>query len=200
MQNLSNINIGDTIEFGSYPFWSNGDKEPIKWQVLDKKDDRIFVISKYGLDAKPYHAERETVTWETCTLRKWLNHDFIDAAFTEDEKKQIVLSHVSADPSPKWNIDYGNDTEDYVFLLSAQDAGKKYIDTNTAREISPTPFAASKKVCTYKGLCYWWLRTPGYNFNHAAVVYNSLYPGCSCSVDFNDVAVRPAMWIKIGNQ
>ncbi|MBP3696995.1 MAG: hypothetical protein J6J45_05560, partial [Clostridia bacterium] len=72
---FSDTQVGDYITFGSYEQdndLSNG-KEPIEWLVLDKQDGKVLVISKYALDAKPYNDEYVDVTWETCTLRSWLN-------------------------------------------------------------------------------------------------------------------------------
>ncbi|WP_420907917.1 DUF6273 domain-containing protein, partial [Eubacterium ramulus] len=33
------------------------------------------------------------VLWKDSTMRKWLNNDFYDNAFSENEKKNIVLSY-----------------------------------------------------------------------------------------------------------
>ena len=53
--------------------------------------------------------------WETCTLRKWLNSDFLNSVFTEDEKTKINTVLVSADKNPEFNSDPGSDTQDKVF-------------------------------------------------------------------------------------
>lgn len=34
----------------------------------------------------------EVITWEQCTLRAWLNGDFCNEAFTEEEKAAILVS------------------------------------------------------------------------------------------------------------
>ena len=79
---LKNSKVGDIVYFGTYEQdndTSNG-KEDIEWLVLAKKGNRILVISDKALDRQPYNSSRTRVTWETCTLRKWLNNDFINAA------------------------------------------------------------------------------------------------------------------------
>ena len=67
-----NVKVGDIITFGNY--WQGKDKsagkQPVEWQVLDVKDGKALVISKYGLMNHKYNEERKDVTWETCTLRK----------------------------------------------------------------------------------------------------------------------------------
>ena len=86
------INPGDYISFGSYEQdndTTNG-SEPIDWLVLDKKDSKALIISRYGLDAKVFHKECVEVTWESCDLRGWLNDTFYREAFTVDEQNQIA--------------------------------------------------------------------------------------------------------------
>ena len=89
------------IEFGSYPYVADGTKKPIKWIILKKEKNKALLLSAFGIDAKPYNEEYEDVTWETCTLRKWLNEDFLDAAFTEEEKKRICLTKVKNPDNPR---------------------------------------------------------------------------------------------------
>ncbi len=99
-----NAKVGDIVTFGRYEQdnnTSNG-KEPIEWQVLAKEDNKILVISKYALDGKRYNETDTSVTWETCTLRKWLDSDFKNAAFNATEKSQIPRVTVTADVNPHW--------------------------------------------------------------------------------------------------
>ena len=140
--NIDDINVGDIYVFGAYEQdndKTNG-KEKIEWQVFAKEGTKIFVISKYGLDAQPYNTEFVDVTWETCTLRDWLNDDFINTAFTNAEKAMIPTVTVTADKYPDYETDPGNDTQDKVFLLSIEEAAK-YFDSDTARECEVTEYA-----------------------------------------------------------
>ena len=86
-EELSSANIGDYVTFGTYEQDNNESNgaEEIEWQVLDKKDGKVLLLSKYALDCKQYNAEWEYVTWETCTLRSWLNEEFYKTAFTSKE-------------------------------------------------------------------------------------------------------------------
>ena len=63
---------GDIIKFGKYPQDRNGSKSPIEWLVLDVKGNEALLISRYGLDCKPYDQKFTDTTWEDCDLRKWL--------------------------------------------------------------------------------------------------------------------------------
>lgn len=77
---------GSIVTFGAYEQDNNtgNGKEAIEWLVLDydAANNRALVISLYALDCKPYNTEKKNVTWEKCTLRAWLNNEFIQAAFS----------------------------------------------------------------------------------------------------------------------
>ncbi|MBQ9199632.1 MAG: hypothetical protein IJ141_05585 [Lachnospiraceae bacterium] len=70
----------------------------------------------------PYHDRAESTTWETCSLWKWLNRDFYDT-FTHEEKEYIILSHCDNREVVFDGTIGGNDTGDYVFLLSNKENG-----------------------------------------------------------------------------
>ena len=64
---------------------------PIEWIVLDRQEDRALLLSKYALDAMPFHeVEDWNVTWGDCTLRSWLNGEFLGVAFGDEERMQII--------------------------------------------------------------------------------------------------------------
>ena len=187
---------GDTVFFGEYEQdkdISNG-KEDIAWLVLAKENNKIFVISEKALDCQPYNIEQyANVTWETCTLRKWLNTDFINSAFSSDEKAKISTVTVSADKNPKYGTDPGNATQDQVFLLSITEANK-YFDYDNIKTCRLTDYAAAKTSTGW----YWWLRSPGDYHNLAAYVnFDGSVSNNGYIVSNSSVAVRPAMWISL---
>lgn len=198
---LAKAKPGDTVFLGTYEQdnnTSNG-KEDIAWLVLEVKDGKALVVSKYALDCKQYNTSNTDVTWETCTLRKWLNNDFINAAFSSYEKAMIPTVTVSAD---KNSTNPGNATQDQVFLLSITEANK-YFGSDSARQCKPTDYAFANGAYfnSVNGNCWWWLRSPGvtqYSAHSAAYVHSSggVYESGS-DVDIGTSAVRPAMWISI---
>ena len=96
---LTEIRIGDTVNFGWYEQDNNtgNGKEEIEWLVLDKEGKDILLMSYYALDCQQYNTINEDVTWETCSLRKWLNNDFLNTAFDTDQQSMIKDSLVKAD-------------------------------------------------------------------------------------------------------
>ncbi len=206
IEKIKTANVGDVITFGNYEQDNNSSngKEEIEWIALDKTEDKILVISKYGLDAQPYHQEEKNVTWETCDLRKWLNNTFVNEAFTEEEKSKIVTTNVTADKNPEWNTYAGNDTQDKVFLLSINEA-KRYFSSDEARICALTEYAIEQGA--YKdnnytvdgmGICWWWLRSAGNNQDYAAGVYGINGIGTYGDlVNIDYLSVRPALWIDL---
>lgn len=192
-----------SISFGHYPQKDSGAPKPIEWVKLRKDSDRLLLISKYALDCKPFNTTSTSVTWETCSLRKWLNNEFLNAAFTAEEQKLIPTVTVSADKNPEYSASPGNTTQDRVFLLSIPEVNK-YFKSDEARKCAPTDYAIAQGAYTSssdstggKAACWWWLRSPGRNSNYAAYVSidGSVYFGGSVYSDFD--AVRPALWINL---
>ena len=197
------VSAGDTIEFGRYEQdnnLSNG-AEAIEWLVLDVSDGSALVTSRYGLDAKAYNEEQASVSWETSTIRAWLNGEFYESAFSDDERRLIALTEVNNADNPRYETDGGNDTQDRVFLLSLDEA-QRYFADDDARRLKPTDYAIARGVYVdgANGNAWWWLLSPGSNDTYAAEVYSY----GSIDIDGNYVydyglAVRPALRIKIGN-
>ena len=203
---LKNPKVGDIVYFGAYEQdnnTSNG-KENIEWLVLAKENNRVLVISDKALDCQTYNSSITSVTWETCTLRKWLNTDFVNDAFSDGEKAMIPTVMVSADKNPQYDTDPGNATKDKVFLLSIVEA-EKYFTSDEARKCVPTEYAISNGAYTSdsytkggKATCWWWLRSPGcYQSSAAFVDFDGSVGRGGHYVDNDISAVRPAMWISI---
>ena len=65
------------------------EKEPIEWRVLSVNGEEALLLADKGMDCKHYNEKSEDVTWETCTLRTWLNNEFYNEVFNETEQKAI---------------------------------------------------------------------------------------------------------------
>ena len=189
---------GDYVFFGAYEQdndTSNG-KEDIEWLVLEVKDGKALVISKYALDCKRYNTNYTHVTWETCTLREWLNNNFINSAFSADEKSMIPTVTVSADKNLEYNTNPGNATQDQVFLLSITEANK-YFNTNSARQCELTNYAVANRNSS-NGNYWWWLRSPGsFPYCATSVSSNGGVSEVGRDVDSDIGAVRPVLWIDL---
>lgn len=187
-----NFEVGDTVEFGDY-------HGTVEWLVLDRHDGKALLISKYCLDAKPYNESYTPVTWETCTLRQWLNSNFIDETFSAAEKAIICDTYLQNKGNSEYGTEGGNDTTDKVFLLSIDEA-EKYFANDEARMAKATDYAEEKGayILSSNINSWWWLRSPGRYENRAVHVRGAGSINCSgYSVANDSDGVRPAMWINI---
>ena len=201
-EKIKSAEVGDIVYFGNYEQdndTSNG-AEKIEWQVLAKENNKVLVISKYALDSQHYNTADKDVTWETCTLRTWLNGTFLNSAFSTNEQAAIAQTTVTADGNPEYDTDSGNATTDKVFLLSIDEANK-YFSSDSARQCKPTVFTLANGVW-YEGdgelVHYWRLRSPGGAQDYNAVVSDDGSVACyGFRVDDGGGAIRPAMWINL---
>ena len=196
----SDVSVGDVITFGRYEQdndLSNGD-EDIEWIVLAKEGNQALVISKYALDCKQYDISKSDVTWETCTLREWLNGPFLDA-FSAEERNSMIDTAVTADENPSFDTPPGKDTTDKIFLLSIAEVNQ-YFGSDEARTCAPTEYARARGVFMWKTDCLWWLRSPGSLCDHAALVHGDGSVNTDGRAVYNILGgVRPALWIDLGS-
>lgn len=187
---------GDILSFGKYEQdndTENGN-ESIEWIVLDHQKGFITMISRYALDVQPYHEEPVEITWEESSLRKWLNDDFYNSAFSEAEKAMIIPAHNENPILDGQSVDE-TATDDMVYLLNNTEAGQLF-GSDDARRAEATAYAVQRGADLEDGYASWWLRSSGYDLRNAAYVYsdgavhhNGIY------VSSTQDAVRPVIQI-----
>lgn len=113
--------VGNYVTFGSYPQTKSGtDDTPIDWFVLSRQGSLAELVCWYTLEWKAFDTESTWASWKTCSLRTWLNEDFINGAFSPEE--QELICHV-IEYYPGWEKVHGTGTgQDKVSLLSGYDA------------------------------------------------------------------------------
>ena len=176
----ADITPGDMITFGSWHQEPTAkDSTPIQWCVLEIRDDSALLLSDKALDARPYDLYRTDAAWDTCTLRTWLNTEFLSGAFTPDQQKAILVT----------TLDNGSacpPTEDKVFLLNYPEACRHLSPEKLIAEY--TPYASRKDG--YADTAFSWTREPDR-------MINMLGTECSDLFQISDNAVRPAMWVSL---
>ena len=185
---FKNAKVGDYVKFGNYPQIVDGGSLPIEWQVLARENNKMLVISKYGLEARRFDSSSNN--WEDSEIRQWLNGEFYNRAFTEQEKKLIKGSSFFE------NLFGG--VVDKVFLLSKEEA-EKYFANDDARRCKATDYAKNNGAYDVvgNGYSWWWLRSPiPSNRHHVYGVDIDGLIGCDRVHDVV-VVVRPALWINL---
>lgn len=140
----------------------------------------------------PYHQSDVSVTWETSTIRRWLNGTFINTSFNNTQKANISTTTLKNPNNPISGAAGGNATTDKIFLLSEVEL-KKYIEIQSERVAIYTAYASERGS---EQICDWWLRTPGTANKTTNACTVSGY--CENNKSFRStqkLGVRPAMWI-----
>ena len=191
---LSQCSKGDIVTLGEYEQDNNSSNgsEPIRWRVLKATNDSTMLISQQALDMRPFNDSRKAVTWETSSLRTWLNDDFYNAAFNEGEKmfiKETALENA--------------EDEDKVFLLSSNEAMSLF-SGDDSRKTSNTEYAVRNTDPYYKKFCFWWLRSRSSDRSTeiADIVDGSggmidvgfMEPAASFVDEYH--SVRPVIWVN----
>ena len=107
--------------------------QPIKWRVLNRNGNDALLLADVALDDQKYNTNGEDVTWESSSMRSWLNgygasvnqpktdysrKNFIDSAFTSTQRNAIKTTNVVNNNNIYHRTAGGNNTSDKVFLLS----------------------------------------------------------------------------------
>ncbi len=149
-------NVGDEVTFGIYD-----------WYIIRKSDDGVTLLMKESFTNKAYNNDYTDITWKDCSLRTYLNDDFYNNNFSEEERAKIALTH---------NTNPDNDTDDYIYLLSIAEVQGLSEDIRANGS-------------------WWWLRSPGAYSYFAAVVYDDGYVDTFGCVD-DEYGVRPVINLK----
>ena len=211
------------LEIGKHITYGNYQGEDIVWRVLDKKGDEVLLLSEYGLDAQPFDTSGEgRVLWEDSTIRKWLNDDFYNGAFSENERGNIVLSvsegfEENNVPVHMWRKKpyhyLERKTEDHILLLSYTEMCE-YLVKNTERGYYDPDCGYDELLCypteyteqhLHRALkpdtCGWWLCNPVYDDRGGDDTFTEIEMVSAWGQHDTDVkdsisyAVRPEMWV-----
>lgn len=193
------LKVGQLVNFGRYEQDNNtrNGREAILWRVLAIAGNRALLISHMNLDAMPFNNKRTAVGWQNSTLRHWLNQDFLNAAFTPEERSAIVATMVNHPRNPYYGTGGGADTWDSVFLLSIEEVERLFANRQDMRAQN-TAFAKARKAGDKEGYGWWWLRTAGNEDARAAGVY--IAGGLDVEgngVQVTNGSVRPALWYDL---
>lgn len=191
--------------------------EPLKWRVLDASTGLVvcdsvidsqaynnYIIYSsgeyYGDSEKNHYASN----WEYSSLRKWLNEDFYNTAFSEMQQDRI--QKLTRDNKSTYDSKYdSNPTSDKITLLSYWDVlntsygfSSSSSASDTARQRKSTDYAQCQGCYTrsdsssYSGNSWWWLRSPDFS-DLAAVVDRDGWANYYYLVGDADGGVLPAL-------
>ncbi|MBQ2738579.1 MAG: hypothetical protein IJF38_07800 [Clostridia bacterium] len=191
------MKIGDIITLGTYfktrVTYGEYTVEPIEWQVLDIKDGKALLLSRYALDGGiPYEKVRRDTSWGECNIRAWLNEAFYKVAFDEVDRRKIACVTIPADARNSLSFA----SRDRIFLLSIGEVGS-YLSVEDSA-CHPTDYANDRTalLTSTDGRCAWWLRSAGVDASWAALVdEDGVINDEGFMANRSFFGIRPAMWI-----
>ena len=199
------------ISFGQY-----------KWRVLTMKGNTALLITDDITDiGMPYDMNEncDGVSWESCSLRKWLNDEFLKR-FSEEQRSRILNCRAIPESNPCFHTDAGSQAEDKVFLLSVSEVIQNFGDSGHLKTRPENGWMHggdgfsytiddkynAARQAAYKGEnTWWWLRSPGESKRKAAYVNADGIVFLNGELVFDDggtscvgvrPGVRPALWIQ----
>ena len=199
----TNIQVGDYVYLGR---WEQNDytgdgAESIRWLVIDKSGSLLFLLSDKALAVQPFNAKSDGTAWAGSSLRRWLNYDFYNGAFTKDEMAAIQTTKVEdtidhTHPEVNTASRFSGITEDKVFCLSYLEVREMLSVQQACCDPTTVVVKHKNKIKTQKvdgrATCIWWLRTSAYKNNAMVVAFD----GFSTAYEhYHQVCVRPALWV-----
>jgi hypothetical protein len=178
----------DLMKFGDY-----------KWRVLEVSDGKALLLSEYVLEQRAYFSVADgewdylenvaalATTWADCDLRAYLNGEFLES-FQAEDRARIVPTRLSNQDNPWYGTPGGADTDDFIFLLSIEEALRYFGDSGDLAsrrawtiDESLLEFVVDNENGSYLSDQYnearkaysnptssisydWWLRSPGFDF------------------------------------
>ena len=200
---LEKPEVGDIVVIGSYEqdnVLDNG-TEPLEWIVLEVQEDKAWLMTKYCIDQVIFYPERVPMYWGKSDLRAWMNGEFFETTFTEEEK-EIILTTIVKNDNPHGMKGASADTEDKIYLLSKSEV-LHFMPEMADRVAYPTEYAKSKDITLSPetGSCRWWTRTPGARkMDMCGMRLDGRISAYGMQdVDWPTNTMRPVMWVKVEN-
>lgn len=139
-KNASRLYLGDYVTLGQYEQddnLSNG-PEPIEWKVRAVTGDKAFLTTGEKIAIRSKDETENPVNWESNELRFWLNSEFIQSAFTQDEQKllQETTYHeiVQQCSEPAFGEDPSAEPNLAVCMVGFCDYSKSFYRDNSAED------------------------------------------------------------------
>ncbi len=167
----------EKLVYGNYPQGNNGEIQPLVWNILERTDDGVLLITQDVVDCQPFHETGKAWEWENCSIHNWLNTQFMDKAFSQSEREKISK----------------------IFLLNNEEV-LKYFPSDFSRLAKPTDYAKSKGVLEYDGnkKSWWWVSSHGSGVGHVSFVsYDGFLFMIGRKGNAENYGVRPAIFMTI---
>lgn len=163
-----------------------------------------LLISEEAIDFLEINDDPQSYTWESSSIREWLNEEFLEEAIAPDMLDYILDTTVENEKNG-----CGPDTTDKVFLLSMEEV-ERYFPDPLARRAKPADNAINRyneievNLCLNEGYGYCWQwglrsnseepikfeedRSVDFVFSNGRI-YGSPW-------DTSEMGIRPVIWVE----
>jgi|GEM_PF-2047486 hypothetical protein len=161
----------DVVEMGTYPQSDPLGKstDPINWRVMDVTETKVMLMADSILDYRRYNEseDRNGIYWGSSDIRKWLNENFYEFAFSQQEKEKILETTHETGSKYLTTVYSGKVTDrimlpsyDCIYTWRQEEKNTLTKDERTAviwRYPTPYSYRNYKKDIDfgYSGLTYW---------------------------------------------
>lgn len=200
--------------------------EPITWRILSIGDDgtNALAVSDQVLDCQVFNysskdvyfngSTRNACDWKYSTLRSFVNsydatHNAYKADYSEygfkflafgDEELAIIPANKISNKEGAYANIYGSSTNDQFFCLSYDQLTTKKFGFNSDEErvAFASDYAKQMGAFGYATTSFWWTRSAGNDYKYVSCVdyMGDIHKGGD-KVSYNDIGVRPAMYIDL---
>lgn len=166
LQIIKTSKIGSTVFFGEY-----------HWLLVDKNGSDYLLVKLVPVLGLPYNEEAKATTWHDCTLRKYLNGEFLNESFSTEAQKYIADTEITISDNADYKTVGGESTTDKVFILNSQQE-LKYQKTLNNNDRTCWLIEPGKTQSTAQFSAYGHIMTYGY------------------PVSAINLYARPALWVS----
>ncbi len=191
---LDDLSVGqENVQFGPY-----------SWEVLDVQDGKALLITEDILEMIRFNEEYEAIVWADSSIRKYLNEDFYNENFSDEEKSKII-EVTNSTPDNEWfGTEGGPDTQDKIFLLSIEEVVRYYGDSGQLENGNPDSSYSIEdeygkaRIAQFEDANErWWLRSPGIEPEFTAMVARCGMLEVGGYFAEKREGLRPALWITL---
>lgn len=213
------LKVYKTITMGLGP-----DKKPIEWIIIKEEENRALLLSKYIIDVRQWDKDNDrTAYWNHCDLRRYLNGEFIENTFSNEEKNKILEVKLKTEENAEFDEKEErkmSDSVDKVFCLSMGEVeeyfdfrifkrDEDYFEFATGygdfKNLMGIPTEYAKKNEHWNDTNIWWLRAYKNMKGNYSDFHNAFFLKVT-EEDFvwvhdervkNYYGIRPALWIEL---
>lgn len=150
-----------------------------QWIILENTGQKVCLARYNAMTKTAFHNKEEKATWETCSLRRYLNGDFLKKTFNESEQQAVLDTSLEGDVNSTYGTKGSSGTTDKVFILNDAES-KKY----------------KKQLGEKRNNMR--LRTPGRDlYSTAYVTAGGAMIDYGFPVNKKEILIRPVIWVQL---